>query len=704
LFVTLQGVDQRVLRYDASGKLLNAIGQRGGMLVPGPWVQEAMVRPLGVAVAPNGNLWITEERMNPKRTSVWKPDGTFVREFVGPIPYSSTCVMDGERPEFLYSENTEFQIDYATGKTWPTAVVYDDGDRGQVGPLYGHWEGRFIHFKGRTFLMRDRSLWEWQNRRFVPRVTFDLFGPTVTDNPNWNLHMMMGIDRNENGKFEPAELQFCPVDGGAGWMGWVADNLDIYCGDWRSIWRLPFEGFDAHGLPIYNMEHRQLLLSTEPDRIAKEGGQLFPGTGSPDTWMVDHDGNIYVVMNSGLDRIVRGQGYLDKGHRLVKFSPDLCVLWEYRNLVVGMHGSWATTISKPGEILGSMRFTGEFGRYLTIGSYCGQYHVLDKETGLYITSITPDTRGEPPMDGMSVWAENFNGCAVYAPKLKKYLYCGGDANARVWEVAGLDAVKFASFSITVTPSQHEQAVAASKAPFVVAAAGKQQKLAMVRPFPVTVDGDLAEWQSADWQSFEYDVNRRARAAASWNGGYLSVAFDVTDDSPMRNRGGEQNLLFKTGDAVEFCLSSAPADTERKDEQPITGDQRILITFVNDKPMVVLYEPKSQRANKTPGTFSSPVSTHVYEHVAPVPATVAIKRTETGYTLEARFDVTHLGFTQLEVGQQLRGDFGVLFSDKGGALTLTRAMWSDNHPEISVNNDVPTESRLHPDRWGRLVIR
>jgi hypothetical protein len=163
-------------------------------------------------------------------------------------------------------------------------------------------------------------------------------------------------------------------------------------------------------------------------------------------------------------------------------------------------------------------------------------------------------------------------------------------------------------------------------------------------------------------------------------------------------------LFKTGDAVEFCLSSAAADVERKGEQPVTGDQRILITFVNDKPVAMLYEPKSARTNKTPGTFSSPVSKIVYEHVAPVPALVAIKRTAIGYTLEAQFDVTQLGFTKLEVGQQLRGDFGVLFSDKGGALTLTRTMWSDNHPEISVNNDIPTESRIHPKRWGWLVVR
>jgi hypothetical protein len=32
------------------------------------------------------------------------------------------------------------------------------------------------------------------------------------------------------------------------------------------------------------------------------------------------------------------------------------------------------------------------------------------------------------------------------------------------------------------------------------------------------------------------------------------------------------------------------------------------------------------------------------------------------------------------------------------------MWADDHHELGVSNDIPTESRLHPKRWGRLVMR
>jgi len=711
LFITVQGIYHQVLHFDGNGKLLNAIGKRGGMVVPGPWVKEALLRPLALCLTPNGNLWVTEERMNPKRSSVWKQDGAFVAEYCGPVPYASTCVMDPQDPDHIYSENTQFKIDYHTGAASPSAVSYDDGKYGQLGPMQGSWEGRFIHVKDRTFLYRGQgNLYELVKDRFIPRVLFSMEKPAMTGNPYWPQHMVMGIDTNENGSIEPGEMQLCPVEGGAGWMAWIADNLDIYCGDWNSIWRLPFEGFDSHGVPVYKMDHLVLLLTRQPERLAKSpGAHLFPMPGNPDCWMTDADGNLYVLMNNGQERIKRDESHLDKGHGLVKFSPDMHVLWEYRNVVVGMGACWRTTISKPGEMLGTMRFTNQFGRYITVGTYFGQYHILDAKTGLYITAFTPDTRSEPPLDGMVVLTENFNGCALYAPKLKKYLYCGGDANARVWEVQGLDAVKFHEITVTVKEEDHVKAVAASKVVYGLDNIDHPEKVLMAQSFPVTVDGDLGEWKDAAWSSFKVDDKRQGRAAVVWQNNALSVAFEVTDDSPMVNRGGNLNLLFKSGDALEFDISTADPDIARTDESPILGDKRILISFVkdaqgNEKSVAMLYEPKSDRANKTPGTFSSPVSTVTYDYVGQLPAQVKIKRTATGYTLEAQFTNDALGCTAFEVGQRLRADVGALFSDQGGAMVLAKTMWADDTPEVNVTNDVPTEARIHPKRWGWIVLR
>ncbi len=709
LYVTVQGVYQQLFHYDAQGKLLGTIGKEGGLSVPGPWVADAMLRPSSVCVAPDGKLWVTEERMNPKRTSVWNPDGTLAADYTGPVPYASTCAMDPADPVHLYSENTQFTIDYLTGRTKPTAVVCDDGERGQIGPISGAWSGHFIHFQGRTFLAQgEGNLYEVKDGRFVLRVQ-TVFTPGITRNPYWTNTLHLGLDRNGDGKIDAGEMQTYPLLGGAGWLAWIADNLDIYCGDWTGIWKMPFEGFDVAGVPIYHTSHMRLLFTTDKARLAAGEGRPFPVPGVPDRWWLDSAGNMYLLMSAGENRIKRGQPYLDKGHRLVKLSPNLHVLWEYRNLVVGMGACWNTTIAKPGEILGTQRFTGDFGRYLTVSSYYGQYHILDKETGLYITAITPDTRSEPPLDGMAVFTENFNGWAVYAPSMKKYLFCGGDAQARVWEVHGLEDVKYARTAVTVTDADHAKAVAASKTIYGLTGVEQGEKVLMTPQLGVRVDGDLSEWAGANWAPFAVDDHRKGRAALAWTSTGLSVAFDMTDDSPLRNRGGNLNLLFKSGDALEFDISSAAADVARPDEKPVTGDKRILLSVVKDangteRAVAMLYEPKSARADKSPGTFTSPVSTVTYDYVGQLPAQIAWQRTDTGYTLEAAFDAQALGFTGLEVGQRLRVDFGALFSDKGGAMTLAKTLWADDSPEVSIVNDIPTEAKIHPKRWGWAVLR
>lgn len=707
-YVSVRGFYQQVQRFAADGKLLNAIGKRGGMSAPGPWVKEAMRRPLGVAIAPDGNIWVTEETMNPKRTSVWKADGAFVTEYIGPVPYSSTVTMDPEDPEHVYSENTQFQIDYATGRAHPTAIISDDGVRGQSGAVNGDGTCRFIHFQGHTFISKPNgSIYELINNRAVLRVWFGM--AKTAPREGWNgMTMGMGIDRNMDGKIDSAESQLCMVTGGCNWYAWVADNLDIYCGDSVGIWKLPCEGFDVNGVPNYDMAHCRLLLGKASNDHNPHPGVLpFPVPGGPMGWMVDSQGNLYVIMRSDTGNLKRDQSLLGYGHSLIKLSPDLKLLWQYKNVVQSADLAWNTTISKPGEIIGAMRFTGEFGRFVTISSYEGQYHVLDKETGLYITSITPDMRAEPPLDEMAVCAENFNGLALYAKKLKKYLYCGGDAGARIWEVQGLDEVKFATLPIIVSTQDAQQAVANSKIESGVAVTAK---MLPARSIYANLDATLDKWKDSEWATFAVDEQRKGRAAMRWySDGSLGVVFDVTDSSPLKNRGGNPSWIFKSGDCVEIDLSTAEPDAARSNEQPILGDKRLLVAIVQDgkggeQPMTILYEPLSSRKDKTPGTFKSPVSTHVFEHVGSFPAQVAFKRRDGGYVLEVQFNAAQLGFTGLEMGKRLRADFGALFSDAGGSMVMAKTLWADDSPEVSIVNDVPTESKIRPLKWGWVVLR
>jgi len=53
--------------------------------------------------------------------------------------------------------------------------------------------------------------------------------------------------------------------------------------------------------------------------------------------------------------------------------------------------------------------------------------------------------------------------------------------------------------------------------------------------------------------------------------------------------------------------------------------------------------------------------------------------------------------------KLRGDVGVIFGNEGGTKNAIRYLWSDRSPEVSINNDVPSEMRIHPNDMGTWVV-
>jgi hypothetical protein len=80
------------------------------------------------------------------------------------------------------------------------------------------------------------------------------------------------------------------------------------------------------------------------------------------------------------------------------------------------------------------------------------------------------------------------------------------------------------------------------------------------------------------------------------------------------------------------------------------------------------------------------------------AQVAIARTDKGYTLEAAVPLKALGFAP-KPGLLTRGDVGVIFSDPGGSRNVLRAYYANK--ETAIVNDIPTEARLEPQKWGVL---
>jgi hypothetical protein len=124
IFISDHGDLHQVKVFSPSGKFLRAIGVAGKPRL-GPYDPKKMHHPNGMTISSDGNLWVAENDKTPKRISVWKTSGEFVRAFYGPAQYGGGGILDSEdKSRFFYADEggTEFKIDWQRGTTEPIAV------------------------------------------------------------------------------------------------------------------------------------------------------------------------------------------------------------------------------------------------------------------------------------------------------------------------------------------------------------------------------------------------------------------------------------------------------------------------------------------------------------------------------------------------------------------------------------------------------
>jgi len=73
-----------------------------------------------------------------------------------------------------------------------------------------------------------------------------------------------------------------------------------------------------------------------------------------------------------------------------------------------------------------------------------------------------------------------------------------------------------------------------------------------------------------------------------------------------------------------------------------------------------------------------------------------------YELEVAIPWAELGVMP-KTGLGLLGDVGVIYGNEGGNKNAIRYLWSDKSPEVSINNDIPSEIRIHPNQWGSWIL-
>ncbi|MEI8320385.1 MAG: hypothetical protein WCH79_20845, partial [Planctomycetia bacterium] len=128
IFITNLGNDLQVKKFAPDGRLLGRIGKTGGRARQGAFEPQGMREMSSIAVDAAGHAWVAEYSDHPRRVSVWKPDGTLLRDFIGNTGYAGqgSFTHDSD-PTKGVAELNEIRLDPAT-RTWNVESVMYNAD------------------------------------------------------------------------------------------------------------------------------------------------------------------------------------------------------------------------------------------------------------------------------------------------------------------------------------------------------------------------------------------------------------------------------------------------------------------------------------------------------------------------------------------------------------------------------------------------
>jgi hypothetical protein len=755
LYVTDQGDSMQVKLFSPDGKLLRVLGRKGGRAYQGAWEpqRESFLYPGHPAVDTQGRLYVPEDD-TVGRVAILH-DGQLQREWFG--PHGGGCgmpvVADPQQPEFVYhtpsgGDLVRYRLDY-TKRTWTIDAYWNGCTKfydGGLKPGYlalNHWRDMFVrHYQGHIYLILTTPwcFYRVEGAELIPCAvvgnTHDgwLIGPL---SQGWKRPipadhgrtLYCWRDRNADGRVQEDEVDrsispalekaFAKTDTLAlGYSGYyVDDDLNLYNHDPRTqlatlpasgkdmgtgtLWKLPCQGLDPAGSPIYSWSQAEPLLENKLGLVeidfarldvARLAGQK--ARVNPQACYRDGAGNSYFVWHTiGHQDVGINWAAMNSVARVGRFDADGRLRW-----IVGRK---ATSIARPGEMYVPHTVAGVAQGCVFIVDRNAQIRVFDAETGLYAGSLLNDIyQGVmPDQNTLTLTHELVQAQVLEHPRLgQTYLIVGDYSGPRCYQVTGLEAIEHFTSPVTVTtpPAPREPAAAADDRP------RPQRKTLVISPAPakMIIDGRLDEWNQDTAVELAADPQRkdlRGRCLAAWDQDFLYVAYDVEDSSPMRNAGDDPSMAFKTGDTVEFFLGTdTAADPDRR--EPTAHDYRVLMTCLRgDRPVVVGFHPigpgKPRLFTHPSGTWGTRM-----DEIGLIPGSqLAVMRRPdgSGYTAEAKIPWQYFGLHPTPP-LRLAFNFAVNFSDASGQKNVAKIHW--NGPNF-ICTDVPSELRLNPWAWG-----
>lgn len=710
VYVSDWGSSFQVKVFTPGGVPLRTIGKQGGRPWLGAWDNSGMLVPTGIAVTEAGQLWVAEDDASPKRISVWNAEtGGFMKEYLGPAPYGGGGVLiDPKDPSVAYTQGLRLKLDWAA-KTWtPQAVVGRRMEANQPFALQGHstfGSGKLVHHGDHEYLIQCNS-----GQTVVYQRTGDLFQPVAAQGVRpvdqirdgaqkliWDSDLGYHIvadwfpeffkehlgenytwtDLNGDHMVQPEEMQWVKAQGRGGdfakgsqmevqgyWGGGIGEDWSIYwpggCRDARGVYRLDIKGWTPAGAPIYDIKDSVLILQRD-----RKGSiySIYPGS----------EGKVFVNYSwednkSGpLIECIDRDGKPLWSIPIAKEQGPKDILCE--NVLAEL------TIPGLGKVLGTWEWHGNFLPYLLTTD------------GLYVSSLLEEGQRLGPQ---AAWDESFK--AYYQdPKGVPYLINGANDAHHLLKINGLEGGRFEA-SLKLTDKDVARAAKMSELP--VAKAAPKPILAVASAnHPPAIDGNLDDWNLRSGVKLEGAKGRSARVALSRDAENLYLAYEVNKENPLSNKGGDWQTLFITGDCVDLMLAANPK-AEPHRAAAVEGDQRLLISVYQGKPIAVLYRPAVPGATKTVQLMAARID----EIKRFDSAKISIQNKGNSYAVEAAIPLKELGLDPKEIGT-LQGDVGVIFSDETGGNRSQRLYYYNK--KTTMTADLTTEATLQPGEWGAI---
>jgi hypothetical protein len=657
---------------DLEGNDLHAIGQPidGKDRPAGEFITTDVIQPMGSAFDRHGRLWITEGSKNCKRVTLWSDSFELLNQFWGQADYGAMAgfPITHDATRFI-AHGIEFKLDPdpqpKVRKTNEQPLIYHP-------QLASTQRGLVYEVDGREYAVGTPGFNKPEDMRIFKRDDDGVFracvivmftkGGNKTPSTAW-------VDRNGDGKQTDNEIvSDADIDSLYWSNGWVRPDLTFFSVNGH---RYAPESFSAQGVPLYD------FASPEPVANWIEVQNKQGATGTP---IVDRQGNV----SDGIRfHTVDGR----RGSYPNRYGRHTAPAAQ-RGLLIAPFRTNGVVEDLPG--IGSMT---------ALGGDRGEWFLLSMD-GLYVSSISQDIRGNTLPDETYIGGESFGGFIWRDRDTGRVLIQLGGPSYRIMELIGLDTGVRETISLNVTQEQiAEGAALAQSMQQSDEPEPEALKIAKVKRLPTeapAVGADTSQPLIAGGVDLRVseagNAQRWFRASLAHDGKTLAVAYQVADDSPWQNAADQYTHAFIGGDAVDLQL-----------DVPGRGPIRLLVANIAGKGTAV-YSQRDAASSADAVTYvvaNNPANATRLGLVKRLDsAEVQVKHGPVGYTVLITVPLEALGL-DAAMGQTVRGIVGVIYSDPSGTNRAARLYW--HHKATGMVNDVPTEARLSPDKWGPIRV-